>query len=114
HSSQSGHLHWSVAVCGAVVSELTVAVEAPGPNGAVRLKRETVVGAAGNCDDAAQACGLDRGAGLRDAVVAELTVYVVPPTPDRAVALDGETVVDTGGQSCTSWSRTSGRCEPIR
>src|SRR5450830_25854 len=86
-----------VPLLGVAEAELAVAVEAPGPEGAVRLHRQSIAVAAGDARPVvggAHSGGGESGGGITQA---ELANVVVAPGPEGAVLLHGQTVVVAAG-----------------
>ena len=86
----------AVAVARVAQAELAELVEAPGPEGAVLLEGQGVVGVGGAMDDRrplVSAADLCRSVSADGVAQAELAVGVLAPGPQRAILLQGHAVV---------------------
>src|SRR5665647_1011289 len=103
-----------VPLLGVAEAELAVAVEAPGPEGAVRLHCQSVAVAAGDARPVVGAAHSGRGESGGGIAHAELADIVVAPGPEGAVLLHGQTeVVAAGDGRPVMGGADPGRGEPV-
>jgi len=84
---ETGHLLGRQAINGRPISELTVSVVSPCPDGAIALQRHRIHSTPGNGGEAGEAGHLHRGQALEPGSVADFAVSAPAPGPEGTVTL---------------------------